>query len=191
MTFTEMWQEHKVQVVLIGIGVGLMLLGVKQMLDATQGSEVVLEQESETTVTAQELVIDVGGAVMKPGVYRVPAGSRIVEGLAQAGGMSEEADREWVDKHINMAEPVKDGMKLYVPKVGSGDVSGQVSESGEASVNVNTASMAELVKLNGIGEVRAQAIITNRPYLSWEDFVKKTDIPQSVIDKNKELLSLY
>src|SRR5256886_17254664 len=60
------------------------------------------------------LVVDVAGAVAHPGVYRLAAGSRIVDALLAAGGMTGEADLD----ALNKAAPVRDGQRIYVPRPG-------------------------------------------------------------------------
>src|SRR3989339_1653912 len=66
---------------------------------------------------AEEMVVDVSGAVEKPGVYRLGQGSRIVDALAAAGGLSSEADRDFLSKTINLSQLVTDGMKVYIKPI--------------------------------------------------------------------------
>src|SRR3989338_3531565 len=67
-----------------------------------------LRDEGETKI---EMVVDVSGAVEKPGVYRLGQGSRIVDALAAAGWLSSEADRDFLSKTINLSQVITDGMK--------------------------------------------------------------------------------
>ena len=146
-----------------------------------------------------EVVVDVAGAVEKPGVYKLPAGSRIGDALVAAGGLAQLADREWVAQNVNLAEKVEDGEKIYLPVItvnsSLGDTVGQskskVEERTSAKVNINRASVGELDSLEGIGEVRAQAIIANRPYTNTEEVVSKAKIPSSVYEKISSRLSVY
>lgn len=143
--------------------------------------------------TCQEVVVDVAGAVGKPGVYQLPAGARIGDALVACGGLSAEADREWVAVTLNLAQEVKDGQKVYIPKRSedSGrEVVGE-PESRRGKVNINTASGSELESLWGIGEARAEAIAANRPYSLTEEIVSKAKIPQSVYDKIKDQIAIY
>jgi len=108
-----------------------------------------------------EVVVDIGGEVIKPGVYRLPEGSRVDEVLVLAGGLAIEADREWVDKNINKAKVVKDGEKIYIPKKGEGLV--LAATNGETGmVNINTADNGRLEGLPGIGPAMAKRIIDYR-----------------------------
>ena len=66
----------------------------------------------------RKFFVDVGGAVERSGVYEMEIGSRIKDVLVVAGGLSAEADRQWVEKNLNQAGEVWDGMKIYVPNSG-------------------------------------------------------------------------
>ncbi|QZA33387.1 helix-hairpin-helix domain-containing protein [Hydrogenibacillus sp. N12] len=115
-----------------------------------------------------EIVVDVKGAVARPGVYRLPAGARVFEALEAAGGLLPEAD---VDR-VNRAAVLADGVVVNVPKKGEAAEAGGSSPAGSdaglgaagrpAKVNLNTADAALLQTLPGIGPTRAQAIIAYR-----------------------------
>lgn len=117
------------------------------------------------------------GAVNAPGVYELPAGSRVYEAIAMAGGMTGEAD----GRSLNQAAQVADGQQITVytreeaeklQKNGNsaamagqaGESEGNLSsgESGKAKVNINTAGREELMTLHGIGAARADAILAYR-----------------------------
>ena len=111
----------------------------------------------------------VSGAVCTPGVYELPEGSRLFEALERAGGMTEAADQSF----LNQAELLTDGVQIQVPtkeEVASGiaaeaNTSGAPGESGKTSqgkVNLNTATKEELMTLPGIGEAKADSILTYR-----------------------------
>ena len=151
---------------------------------------------SQILQSETQIVVDVAGAVEKPGVYKLPVDSRIGDALVMAGGLAGEADREWVAATLNLAEPVKDGGKVYIPyrdeKRNIGNSNTLIAEKQKnGKVNINTASEGELDTLVGIGEVRAQAIIANRPYGDIEELVSKAKIPQSVYEKIRDNISVY
>lgn len=151
----------------------------------------------ESIVSNQKLIsIDVSGAVKTPGVYQVKDGSRIEEAIVSAGGFSENANKGYISKYLNMAQKLSDGSKIYVPFAGeqgtmsqsSGTVAGaQVS----AIVNINTATQAELEALSGIGPVTASNIISDRPYQTVEDLLNKKIVKQAVFEKIKDQLIVY
>ncbi len=134
--------------------------------------------------------VDVQGAVAQPGVYQLPSQARVKDALIAAGGLTEEADREVVARTINLAAPLKDGDKLYLASINQED-SQQVAglQTGSNLINLNTASSSQLESLPGIGPVRAQAIIDQRPYTRIEEV--QLVIPDSVYQEIVGQLSVY
>jgi len=110
-----------------------------------------------------KVMIDIEGEVLKPGVYSMDSGLRVIDVLAVAGGLSLEADREWVEKNINKAEMVREGMKIYIVKKGEvikEQLGGQVKSGG--IVSLNNATKEELDTLPGIGPSIAERIMEYR-----------------------------
>ena len=139
------------------------------------------------------LLADVAGSVIRPGVYRLPAGSRFADALAAAGGLSAGADRNWVSRYLNLAQNITDGVKIYIPGVGEGSTSNTSNTSNTNTTNtisINNASLSELDTLWGVGESRAKAIVAGRPYGSVEDLIAKKILPKSVVEKNRGKLGL-
>lgn len=136
-----------------------------------------LEQTAEA-----EIRVYVCGAVKEPGVVSLPVGSRAEDALLAAGGFAENA---WRD-HVNLAERVEDGQKLYFPTLEEAD-SLVMLESADDRVNINTADVSALCTLPGIGESRAKDIIayreTNGAFKSCEDIMKVPGIKTSVYSK--------
>lgn len=122
-------------------------------------------EENEATVSC---MVHVCGAVERPGVYELPQGSRIYQAIECAGGLSNEAD----PNYLNQADFVSDGDKVYVPtreEVAEMDspLQNVVTQSGETGapsglVNLNTASEEQLCTLPGIGSSKARSIIAYR-----------------------------
>lgn len=106
------------------------------------------------------LVVDVAGAVRRPGLYRLPHGSRVADALARAGGATRKAELELV----NLAAPVADGEQVVVPRRSSGAGGTAVSPgaAGAGPVHLSTATLAQLDALPGIGPVTAQKILDYR-----------------------------
>lgn len=177
--------------VLIGLGIFFLRAGV------FEGTEIeVLEATGSGGLASGEVIVEISGAVEKPGVYKLLASERIERLLIEAGGLAADADREWVNKNLNRAAKLADGQKIYIPKAGENvrSTTGTTSITGIASnqsglINLNTASAGELDNLPGIGAVRAQAIIDNRPYSSPQELLNRKIIPQSVYEKIKDKIS--
>lgn len=112
---------------------------------------------------SRELVVHVAGAVLRPGLYRLPDGSRVDDAIAEAGGAKPRAALELV----NLAAPVADGQQVLVPLRGSDQASaagGAVSGAGAAGgmVHLNSATLEQLDQLPGVGPVTAQQILDYR-----------------------------
>jgi DNA uptake protein ComE-like DNA-binding protein len=159
-------------------------------------------EESDTNNSNDEkVVVEVSGSVVSPGVYSFVKGSRIDDALKAAGGITEDADVEWLDKYINRASLISDGQKIYIPSQSDqssdneieGGTSGSpiVSGSESSRVNINTASQSELEALWGIGPVTAKNIIEQRTYSSVEELLTRGIIKKNVYDRNKELMTIY
>lgn len=180
-------------IILVGIGVfSVLLLGQKEA-----AIEILPAEEVPTDVGT--IFVDLEGAVEKPGVYELPANSRVNDVLVRAGGLAATADREWVAKNLNLAQKLTDGIKIFIPSVGqttkgieqsSGAVAGR-SAGITTKININTASTSELDSLWGIGEVRAKAIIDNRPYQSIEELETKKIIPSNVYERIKDEITVF
>ena len=176
----------------LGLGVvGLVLLvfGVAQMfLNKPQDSPIIFEEAKEEE--KQKIMVDIEGAVLNPGVYELSEDSRIVDALALTGGMSEEADRTWVEKNINLAKKVSDGLKIYIPRTGEEVLSGsgQGDQTGPV-LNINTASTSDLESLPGIGAVTAQKIIDARPYSQIGELVDRKIVGGATFEKIKDKIS--
>lgn len=177
--------------ILLGIlGLVLVVIGVAQIfINKSEPSPLVFEENKEA---ASEIVVDVEGAVISPGVYSIDSKSRTVDALAAAGGLAEDADRVWVEKNINLAKRVSDGLKIYIPRAGEQVLSDSSSVSvGTAGpvININTASASDLDSLPGVGAVTSQKIIENRPYIETTDLLTKKILGQATYEKIKDKIS--
>lgn len=188
--FENFFKENWLSVILAGVGLVLVLVGGIVMLRESgfkSEEEVVIEEEAAKD---EKITVDIQGAVLTPGVYELPFGSRASDLLITAGGLSEEADRDWVAKNLNQAAKLKDGEKFYIPNKGEGQVEGSQSAVG-AKVNINTASLSELDSLPDIGKMRGESIIDGRPYSRIEELLERKIIPTSSFEKIKDKISVY
>lgn len=147
--------------------------------------------------TERTVVVDVKGAVLSPGLYRLPQGSRVEDALQQAGLTADAAP-----ELLNRAAPLSDGSELIVPvKNGAIDWNALIGQRGGAYysftgagggslTNINTAGADELQQLPGIGEVNAAAIVAyreaNGPFVTKEQIMNVTGIGEATFAKIEE-----
>jgi competence protein ComEA len=108
-----------------------------------------------------EVVIDISGEVINPGVYRLIGDVRINDALIKAGGLKANADRDWVAKNLNLAERLMDGQKIYIPNEVESDGILGVSVNNKI-VRINSTTIEQLDTLSGIGPSIAKKIIDYR-----------------------------
>jgi len=119
---------------------------------------------ARSPVRDARIVVDVAGAVRRPGLVRLPPGSRVADAVARAGGLARRADRDGV----NLAAPVSDGQQVLVPSraaAGTSAPSPGASATGSPSagpVSLSAATAEQLDTLPGIGPVTAQKIVDYR-----------------------------
>jgi competence protein ComEA len=125
-----------------------------------------------TGVSSLPIVIDVEGAVARPGVLELPGGARVGEAIEASGGFLDDADRS----ALNLARPLVDGEQVYVPAQG---------EYLSGPVNVNRADAADLEALPGIGAVLAERIVADRaangPFAALADLERVSGIGPAVV----------
>jgi competence protein ComEA len=189
---------------LVCLGFGLLTMSQPQTADISSNPQPAIGRSSQVRTAVSPIVkqitIDIEGAVEKPGVYTMSANSRIQNALIAAGGLAQTADRQLVAQNLNLAAPLTDGAKLYIPAVGeqmmtsgntSNSSSGTVQGTGTKLININQAGESDLDALPGVGPVTAQKIIDNRPYQSVGDLLDKKVVGQSVYTKIKDQVSVY
>jgi competence protein ComEA len=152
---------------LVAVAAGLMLLFAAGKLLAGSGSQAALAPPAappaETaTAAATAVVVDVVGAVRRPGLYRLRQGDRIADAVAHAGGTGPKADLAL----INLAAPLADGQQVVVPVRGAATAAaapaGAQSGAAAGPVHLNTATLEQLDSLPGVGPVTAQKILDYR-----------------------------
>lgn len=182
--------------ILLGIGLVFLFSAGVIAYSAPGESDVVFQTQESGTESATLIRVDVAGAVMQPGVYSFPAGSRIDEAIAAASGLSPNADTEWMAKNLNRAAKLADGGKIYIPQ--RGDIPDGTSQGDQGNVagvetglvNINLAGQAQLETLPGIGPVTAGKIISGRPYQTTEELKTKKIVGSAVFEKIKHQLTL-
>jgi competence protein ComEA len=151
---------------------------------------------SDRVAGGAELVVDVQGAVLKPGVQRLPAGSRVGDAIVAAGGYGPRVDAERAAAELNLAAPVADGDRIVVPARGdraSGSGGGDGGGSGDGPVDLNSASESELDALPGVGPVTIQKIIDARaeqPFASVDELRERKIVGAATFEKLRDLVTV-
>lgn len=185
------WLRRKMYLIVGVVGVGLIVLGVavnsirtqKNVSRGKKASEGLVASTTDTK--AQSIKIDIEGAVGQPGIYEIPYDSRIQDVLITAGGLTAKADRKYLSKNINLAQRVSDGQKIYIPFE---DEASFVTDQG--LIDLNSATLAQLDSLPGIGAVTAQKIIAGRPYQSISNFIETHLVTAAVWEKIKDQVTV-
>ncbi len=140
------------------------------------------------------IVVDVAGAVARPGLHRLAAGDRVGDAIEAAGGFAPRADLAATSQTLNLAQPLEDGAKVLVPELGTARVSdGDAPAAGDGRVDLNRADQAELESLPGIGPVTAGKIIDARGeqrFGSIRDLRTRGLVGEAVFAKIKSLVSV-
>jgi len=138
-----------------------------------------------------ELAVYVTGAVENPGVYYLPEESRVQDALEAAGGPTGNADLD----RVNLAERVHDEDQIYFPEIGEENVpSTRMGGLEEELININTAGLAELEGLPGIGPALAQSIIDYREahgtFGAVEEIMEVEGIGQGIFEDIRDLITV-
>lgn len=171
--------------------VALMVLLISGLFVARGASQEVVAAPIALDVQTitQELMVDVAGAVITPGVYSLPLNSRVFQAIKAAGGLKKGADTS----DINQARILKDGEQIYVAATATsaGGVAKKVVRK-NGPVMINRATVKEFEALDGIGPVLANRIVTyrkiNGPFTVIEDLMKVSGIGTGTFAKFKEKL---
>jgi competence protein ComEA len=150
--------------------------------------------------TPATIVVDVAGAVVRPGIVQLPAGTRVGDALSAAGGFSADADLDATAASLNLAQRLTDGEQIRVPRIGdtqavagtqpSGGSGGGGVMAGGGLIDLNTATPEQLQSLPGIGPVTAQKIVAARqeqPFSSLEDAQQRGVIHRGQLESIREL----
>lgn len=148
----------------------------------------VLSTEKDTRNSIENICVYVCGNVVSPGVYEIASGMRVADAIELAGGVLEEAD----ETVLNLADYVTDGQRIYVPNKEEAAAGNYEQDADGGLVNINTAGINELTTLPGIGQSRAESIISyrenNGKFQSIEDIMNISGIKQAAFSKIKDYI---
>jgi competence protein ComEA len=181
---------------LVAVGLGAWLLIGFGVPSPTTGEA--LDPFGEPSISARPvvselLVVDVEGAVLRPGIFELPAGSRVADAIEAAGGYGPQADLAAAAVQVNLAGIVRDGQQIVVPVLGVASGGGSGDGSAGGLVDLNSASPEALDALPGIGPVTVQKIVAARseqPFASLEEMVTRKVLTSAQVDKIRDLVTV-
>lgn len=153
-----------------------------------------LSEESEKEIKKEKILVHVAGEVLNSGVYELESGARVIDALMAAGGATSLANLDI----INLAAPISDGEKIYIPSViekinqfnQNSSFTSYSSGGSSGKININTADASELQKLTGIGPGKAKSIIDyrnkNGPFKSVDDLLNVSGIGEKTLEKIRD-----
>jgi competence protein ComEA len=181
--------------VLIGVLAGFILAGALFLVARAPAGEPI---QLLPAPTKTPLLVNVVGAVPRPGLYELPKGSRVHDAVDAAGGLLADADAS----SLNLAAPLEDGQLLSIPFVGGENPAslsqGTALPTAQSEnldlVNINTATAEELDNLPGIGPTTAQNIIDYRtqhgPFQRIDDLLNVPGIGPATFQLLKDLITV-
>lgn len=151
-----------------------------------------------------KIYVDVSGAVKNKGLYEALNGQRIKDIIEKAGGLTEEADKDFFARNFNVAEEIFDGQKIYIPSVWEVNNGYFVEEPQKLSldnppdnlkqrgeyIDINKATLEELDTIPGVGKVTAQKIIDNRPYGALQELIDKKVMSEKMLENIGDLIGI-
>lgn len=146
-------------------------------------------------------MVDVAGAVVRPGLYALPAGSRVADAIRAAGGYGPRVDAAAVAASLNLAEVLRDGAKVTVPERGARSTTvaaaGESGSTGAGSaggrIDLNTATASQLDTLPGVGPATAAKIIAaraERAFRTVDELLERKIVRASVLDGLRDLVTV-
>ncbi len=143
-----------------------------------------------------DVLVEVGGAVLRPGVYRLPTHARVLDAIDAAGGFGPRVDATEADRKLNLAAPVRDGDEIHVPargEVAAASPGGADAGPAGGPVDVNHASAEALDTLPGIGPATAAKIIAAREeqaFGSVEELGTRKVVGPATLEKIRGLVTV-
>ena len=163
----------------------------------TTASQESTEETSSESPERETILVDVKGAVQSEGVYELPSTARVNDAIEAAGGFSDQADK----KSVNLAQKLSDEAVVYVASQGenvsvvqsatSSPATGDAGNENTEKINLNTATVADLTTISGIGEKRANDILAYRDSQGGFTSVDDLNNVSGIGDKTLENIRPY
>ena len=157
-------------------------------VNAAGSEDIYAPQEEDSLEDDDYIWVYVCGAVNDPGVFLLNEGSRVFEAVELAGGFTDDAVRD----AVNLALVLEDGQQVFIPDI-SGTLSQAYEEPDDGLININTATIDQLITLPGIGQAKALAIIEYReshPFGSIDEIMNVSGIKENSFNRIKDRIKV-
>lgn len=191
ISFKEKVVERKLESIFFGITLIIFLISLimfGQTKIDTPGKNTIIIQKSKSNTRGN--MVDVGGAVKRPGVYAIESGQRVYELVDKAGGLVEDADLIFFDKNINRAQKLNDQVKIYIPFKTTDELLRPIESYSSSLISINSSTISQLEALPGVGTTTANKILKNRPYGTIEDLLNKKIVKSNIYAEIEPLITL-
>lgn len=155
--------------------------------------------DNKDSTSEEVIIVHLSGAVARAGVYQIAQDDRLIDLIKAAGGLSDDADL----KNVNLAASLLDGQKIIIPSENNIKKDAEFIElekedyhfnSQSGLININTADLNQLTKLNGIGQSKAQAIIKYREknglFKNKESLINVAGIGEKTLENIRDEISI-
>ena len=162
----------------------LTLFNIISMFSLTSCKEEVVFEKNEITYETNQIVIDIKGGVLFPGIYNIEEGSLLIDVIKLAGGLQDTADLS----NVNLAMPLSNNQMIVIPFTTTN------MDKNNPLININTCSIEDLKKIPGIGDAKAKNIIDyrieNGYFTSIEELKKVKGINENLFNEIKTMVTL-
>ncbi len=188
--------NKKYIIVIIPIIIIILLIVIKLIIISSNKVEIeedeILDTSKEEYQDDEYYYVDIKGCIKNPGVYKLVKGSRVKDVIELAGGLTSDSDTS----NINLAKIIEDEMVINITSISNSNTYSYSSNSTNTSglININTASLEQLMTLSGIGESKANSIISYREengnFKTIEDITNVSGIGQALYEKIKDYITV-
>ena len=183
------WLERH-QFLVLAAAVLLLLGGLLAGQITRDSSPALVLSDAPEAVSGSTVVVHVAGAVAEPGVYELQAGARIQDAVLAAGGATSDADLD----SLNLARRLRDGERITLPSASRAAASPAPTLVLGQTLDLNSATKAQLNALPGIGEAYSRRIVDSRtvdgPFASVDDLVSRRVLPESMLAGIRDYLTV-
>lgn len=215
ITLKRLYKEYPYEAGLLSVAGGIIIISLVAAILTNKPVEAqktsIVSSPNNAQAKETFITIDVSGSVKNPDIYSFTYTPRIKDVIKRAGGLTDQADTDFIGRNFNLARFVTDQEKIYLPSkteiqsnvfteesrslqylssVQSTNTSSTSGSKAGLKININTASADELDSLEGIGATLSKSIIEHRPYKSINELVSKKVLKQATFTKIKDSIGI-